>query len=229
MSIILNIDTATETAYVSFAKNGTVLAEKINAEQKDHASFLQPAIKELIAGLNIALEDIDAVAVAAGPGSYTGLRVGMATAKGLCYSLNKPLISVNSLEILAVAAKNATSKNISENILFCPMIDARRMEVFTALYNDEIKEMVAAHALVLDENSFAESLEAHIIYFTGNGSNKWKKICSHANARYIIPSNAGAAMALLSDMLFSRRVFSDIFTTVPLYIKDFHSGANKNL
>ncbi len=140
MGLILNIDTATETAQVSFAKDGKVLQSLTNELQKDHASFLQTAIQQLAKKNNLILTDVDGIAVTAGPGSYTGIRVGMASAKGLCYALNKPLIAINTLQVLTVAAQQELN-NASE-ILFCPMIDARRMEVFTAIYNNTLAEIL---------------------------------------------------------------------------------------
>ena len=225
MAIILNIDTAAETAYVNIAKDGYVLAEKLNTEKKDHAAFLQPAIKELAEQTSITLNSIDAIAVAEGPGSYTGLRVGMASAKGLCYALQKPLITVNSLEILALAAKASITENNTSNVLLCPMIDARRMEVFTAVYNYEMKIIMPPAALILEENSFAEMLTANIIYFNGNGSGKWNTADKNDNARFIIDAaNTAAAMSFLSHKYFLQKKFSDIITATPAYIKDFHTG-----
>ena len=133
MSLILNIDTASEKAHVSFAKNGLIINSLSCESQKEHASFLQTAIQQLTKNTNIFLTDIDAVAVTAGPGSYTGLRVGMASAKGLCYALKKPLITISSLEVLTISALDLF-QNTGESVLLCPMIDARRMEVFTAVY-----------------------------------------------------------------------------------------------
>src|ERR1700761_8249865 len=141
MSLILNIDTATETAHLSIAKNGTVLQQLFNEDQKGHAAFLQPAIKKILAEQSLLINEIDAIAVTEGPGSYTGLRIGMASAKGLSYALRKPLITVNTLEAMARSAVDVLARNPidSKEILLCPMIDARRMEVFTAIYNMELK------------------------------------------------------------------------------------------
>lgn len=225
MAIILNIDTAGETAYVNIAKDGYVFAEKINTAQKDHAAFLQPAIKELAEQTSITLNQIDAIAVAEGPGSYTGLRVGMASVKGLCYALKKPLIHVNSLEILAYAAKTSIKENNTSNVLFCPMIDARRMEVFTAVYDYEMKTVMPTAALILEKNSFAEMLATNSIYFNGSGSVKWNTICKNDNAHFIIDAaNTVAAMSSLSYKYFLQKKFSDFITATPAYIKDFHTG-----
>jgi len=135
MSLILNIDTASENAHVSLAKDGQVLHTLSNDSQKEHASFLQAAIEQLIKNAAVSFKEVDAVAVTAGPGSYTGLRVGFASAKGLCYALKKPFITIGTLEVLTVSALQLYPPAADENILCCPMMDARRMEVFTAIYH----------------------------------------------------------------------------------------------
>ena len=153
MSIILNIDTASEKAHVSFAKDGQVVAVLHSSSQKEHASFLQSAIEQLVSTTGIELPQIDAVAVTAGPGSYTGLRVGMASAKGLCYALQKPLIAINTLEMMAKSAVLFLKKTDKE-VLLCPMMDARRMEVFTAIYKQDLQIVLNSSAIILDWFSF---------------------------------------------------------------------------
>ena len=144
MSIILNIDTAVQTSSVCLAQNNEVLALKINPSQKDSAAWLHMAIKEVLKEQNIELKDLDAIAVSEGPGSYTGLRVGMSTAKGLCYVSQKPLITINSLQMMAVAAKDEPTDFI------CPMIDARRMEVFTAIFDHELNYVLQPSNFILE-------------------------------------------------------------------------------
>lgn len=219
MGLILNIDTATETAQVSFAKDGKVLQSLTNELQKDHASFLQTAIQQLAKKNSIALADVDAIAVTAGPGSYTGIRVGMASAKGLCYALNKPLIAINTLQVLTVAAQQELN-NASE-ILFCPMIDARRMEVFTATYNNTLAEILPPCAIILEEKSFLSQLQNNKILFFGSGAPKWKSLCSHSNASFAAASNITEAMASLSEAYFVQQKFSDLAYSQPFYIKEF--------
>jgi tRNA threonylcarbamoyladenosine biosynthesis protein TsaB len=187
MGLILNIDTATQTAQVSFAKDGKVLQSLTNELQKDHASFLQTAIQQLAKNISIALADVDAIAVTAGPGSYTGIRVGMASAKGLCYALSKPLIAINTLKVLTVAAQQEL--NNAPEILFCPMIDARRMEVFTAIYNNTLAEILPPCAIILEERSFLPQLQNNKIVFFGSGAAKWQTLCSHSNASFAAASN----------------------------------------
>ena len=219
MSLILNIDTATETAHVSVAKDGNVLQLLINESQKDHASFLQIAIQQLMKSTTMHLNDVDAIAVTAGPGSYTGLRVGMASAKGLCYALNKPLIALNTLEVLTTAVIQQLNTEI--DTLFCPMIDARRMEVFTALYNKTLTAQLLPCAMILDSASFTQQLNQHKIVFFGSGATKWKVIYDHGNASFATVSNLPAAMASLSYTRFAKQHFADLAYSEPFYLKEF--------
>ena len=221
MSFILNIDTATDIAYISLSRDGEILGEISNANQKDHGSFLQPAIEALLQKTSIALKDLDAVAVAAGPGSYTGLRVGMASAKGLCYALNKPLINISTLEILAFAAIKISAEITANKALFCPMIDARRMEVFTALYDENLRIIKEPCATVLNENSFANGLLNNPIVFFGNGSTKWKNICTHPNAVFLTDLNNPLAMSKLASTKFRNEEFADLAYVEPFYLKEF--------
>ncbi len=218
MSLILNIDTATETAQVSFAKDGVVLQLLTNATQKDHAAFAQTAVQQLLSTTAFTLKDIDAVAVTAGPGSYTGLRVGMASAKGICYALNKPLILINTLEILAFATKQ---KNDQPNFIFCPMIDARRMEVFTALYDYSLNTKIEPCALILQQNSFFAELEKDKIVFSGTGVSKWKAICQHPNSLFSDIYDLAPAMAYLSFNYLLQHRFANLAYSQPFYLKEF--------
>jgi tRNA threonylcarbamoyladenosine biosynthesis protein TsaB len=218
MSLILNIDTATETAHISFAKDGQVLQSLNNTLQKDHAAFVQTAIQQLLSTAAFTLKDINAVAVTSGPGSYTGLRVGMASAKGFCYALNKPLILINMLEILATSAQQ---KNNHSDLLFCPMIDARRMEVFTAIYDCSLNTKMEPCALILQESSFLNYLKNNKILFSGSGSAKWKAICSHANALFSDIYDLAPAMANLSFNYLLQVRFSNLAYAEPNYLKEF--------
>ena len=157
MGLILQIDTATEHASICLSSNGISLLSKVSTDQKNHGSFLQPAILELMAEYGQQLSDLDAIAVSEGPGSYTGLRVGLASAKGLCYALQKPLIMINTLKIIAVSAIKSIGESQNAH-LYVPMIDARRMEVFTATYDSNLNTVSAPNAKVLDESSFQSIL-----------------------------------------------------------------------
>jgi len=220
MSLILNIDTASEKAHVSFAKAGLVLHALYSDSQKEHASFLQTAILQLSKISGIKLPDLDAIAVTGGPGSYTGLRVGMASAKGLCYALNKPIIIMSTLEILTVSALQV-SQPAGKSVLFCPMIDARRMEVFTAIYKNDLTPHLAPCAMILDETSFENELSDNKILFFGSGSEKWRSVCKNANAVFENVILMPEAMSLYSNKLYCQKQFSDLAYSEPLYLKDF--------
>jgi tRNA threonylcarbamoyladenosine biosynthesis protein TsaB len=222
MSLILNIDTASENAHVSLAKDGLILHTLNNESQKEHASFLQTAIQQLTKSAGINLKGIDAVAVTAGPGSYTGLRVGMASAKGLCYALKKPLITIGTLEVLTASALQLFPTD-NENILYCPMMDARRMEVFTAVYKHDLSISLQPCAMILDELSFEKELLNNKIVFFGSGSVKWKLVCKHTNALFETVSILPESMSRSTSRLFSEKKFTELAYSEPLYLKEFQT------
>lgn len=217
MALILNIDTAVEVASVCLAKDGDVLSVSNNEKQKDHAAWLHVAIKEIFEKNKLGMGSIDAVAITEGPGSYTGLRIGMATAKGICYALNKPLITLNTLRVMASAAKGTTTD------MLCPMIDARRMEVFTAIYTKELQTVKEPIAITLDEKSFDAELMDNSICFFGNGSNKFLKIKEHSNASFAEIKFDASEMVSLVEEKFSKNQFSDLAYAEPLYLKEFYT------
>ncbi len=221
MALLLLIDTATDTGTVSIANNDNVLSTITNGDAKTHGSFLQPAIQQILTSNNLAIKDIDAVVVVNGPGSYTGLRVGLASAKGLCYALQKPLITFNTLEIMALAAIKKIEQN-NQELLFCPMIDARRMEVFTALYNNQLQEIVAPCAMVLDEDSFAKHLKSNTIYFLGNGSTKFQPLANNTNAYFVGLHYKADDIAFLAYNKFHTNKFDNLFYAEPFYLKEFY-------
>ena len=225
MSMILNIDTATDVASVSIAKQGTTLAEISNNDQKDHGSFLQPAINNLLQKTGIPLNDIDAIAVSAGPGSYTGLRVGMASTKGLCFALNRPLLTIGTLEILAYATILGIASQLrDQEILICPMIDARRMEVFTALYDKNMNVIMEPTAIILSPELFANRMLKSKVVFAGSGITKWQRIFTHPNAIFMTPQTNILAMNILSYQKYSCNSFSDVAYAEPMYLKEFYNG-----
>jgi tRNA threonylcarbamoyladenosine biosynthesis protein TsaB len=225
MPLILNIDTATDRASVSLASDGKVLQERVNGQPVDHAAWIHTAIQKLLHSNDheYKMSDIQAVAVVAGPGSYTGLRVGMATAKGLCYALHIPLISLNTLRIMA----HATIGDISPSLLLCPMLDARRMEVFTALYDASLHELVQPCAMILDEHSFSAWLDKQEIIFFGSGSRKWKELVQHPNAVFKDIVYTPQDIASVSEDTFTQQAFSELAYTEPIYLKDFYSYPKK--
>lgn len=220
MNWILNIDTAVQTASICLAIDGQKVGAKINPSQADHAAWLQPAIATLLLEHNLSIQDIAAVAVSAGPGSYTGLRVGMATAKGLCYALNKPLILINTLQMMAVSVLNEPSSFI------CPMIDARRMEVFTAVYDHSLNTIVEPHNCILTENSFMELLAQEQVIFFGNGSKKFERILCHSNAIFKDVETTAEQMVSLGYQSFLKRAFANLAYSEPFYGKEFYSPAS---
>jgi len=217
MALILNIDTAVETASICLAKDGEALSMAKNESQKDHASWLHVAIKEIFERNNLELKTIDAVAVTSGPGSYTGLRIGMATAKGICYALNKPLVGLNTLLVMANAAKKENAD------LLCPMIDARRMEVFTAIYTIDLQIVMEPSAITLNENSFNDYLSNNRICFFGNGSTKFRTIKNNDRMFFNDAKADASTMILLSEKKFAGKEFADLAYAEPIYLKEFYT------
>lgn len=224
MTLILNIDTSTETASICLSKNGEQLLLSQNGEQKDHAAWLHAAIDEMMKASGHTMKSLSAIAVTEGPGSYTGLRVGMAAAKGFCYALQMPLITENTLKMMAFAA----SRQIPDSTaLLCPMIDARRMEVYAAVYKMNLEEVMPASAIALNENSFSQQLLSQKIFFFGSGAAKWEKISTsfHVQVRKI-EYNA-SYLGILSYQKLIHHQLTDITYSQPAYIKEFHSYIKK--
>jgi tRNA threonylcarbamoyladenosine biosynthesis protein TsaB len=217
VSYILNIDTAVQTASVCLAENEKSIGLKINPSQKDHAAWLHVAIEELLKEKNLVLNQLNAIAVSSGPGSYTGLRVSMAAAKGLCYALQIPLITINTLQMMAAAAVNSTSD------LLCPMIDARRMEVFTAVFDSSLKEIIPATNLILTETSFQDLLEQNKIRFFGNGSKKFQSISKNTNGIFEVIDATAEYMVQLSFQRLKEQAFADLAYAEPFYGKEFYT------
>jgi tRNA threonylcarbamoyladenosine biosynthesis protein TsaB len=217
VSYILNIDTAVVSASLCLAKDDQVLKLKVNPSQKDHASWLHVAIKDMMEEAGLSLNELDAIAVSSGPGSYTGLRVSMATAKGLCYALQKPLITVSTLKMMAVAAIDASTD------LLCPMIDARRMEVFTAVYDHSLVEILSPVNIILEKESFKEQLHTSSILFFGNGSEKFKSLVTDSNAVFQNLEANAEHMTGLSFSQFEKKEFADLAYAEPYYGKAFYT------
>jgi len=222
MSLLLHIDTALDTASVFISRNGEVLQADINTEQKDHAAWLHPAIQAMLQQTGFSLGELEAVAVSIGPGSFTGLRVGLSAAKGFCYALKIPLIAVGTLELLASSVKDEATD------LICPLIDARRMEVYTALYDKTMTEKIPPFALVIDESSFSEWLLQYHILFCGNGSKKLQSLISSKNASFTVHDAVAHAFARLSHKYFLEKKFADLAYSEPLYVKEFYTPARKD-
>ena len=223
MALILNIETATTVCSVSVAQDGKLLAFKEKDGDYSHAENLTVFIQEIIKEAKIKFAQLDAIAVSKGPGSYTGLRIGVSTAKGLCYSLEKSLIAVNTLEHLS------TSISPKEGELICPMIDARRMEVYCAVFDSNGKEIRKTSAEIIDENSFSDILREHKIIFIGDGAAKCKDVLSQ-NPNAIFVDNvfpSAKNMITLTEQAFSNKQFEDLAYFEPFYLKDFVAGKKK--
>jgi tRNA threonylcarbamoyladenosine biosynthesis protein TsaB len=221
MSLIICLETATKSCSVSLGKNGKVLALKESLdEQYSHAENLTLYIEEACKQANVRLQDVDAIAVSKGPGSFTGLRIGVSTAKGLCYALDKPLISINTLEAMAAQIQNSKFK--IQKGLFVPMIDARRMEVYCAVYDEQLNEIKKTFAEIIDENSFSDLLSKNKIYFFGDGSAKCRSKISHSNAIFVDGINPSAKFMIpLAEKYFLEKKFEDVAYFEPFYLKDF--------
>jgi tRNA threonylcarbamoyladenosine biosynthesis protein TsaB len=220
MAIILNIDTAVEMASVCLSNNTEVMKQAINENQKDHAAWLHTAIRDLVKDAGLRINDLNAVAISIGPGSYTGLRIGLAAAKGLCYALDISLIAINTLEMMAHAIKKESADFI------CPLIDARRMEVFTAVYNKALEEISKPFAMIVDKNSFADLLSSNTVIFCGNGSKKLQNILYHDNAIFSDSVATATDLVHISSKYFEEKKFANVAYTEPLYIKEFYSTAH---
>lgn len=223
MALILNIDTATERASVCLAKEGRTLAISHNEVSKEHAAWLHPAVGSLLVDTGFRPGDLQAVAVTAGPGSYTGLRVGMAAAKGFCYALQIPLITESTLKVMAFAA----SEQLPGTGLLCPMIDARRMEVFTALYAPDRTELLPATAMIIDEHSFTDWLKDHRISFFGDGSDKCKHLLISLHAAFEKVGYHAGYLGILSFYRYLQSEFTGLAYSEPVYTKEFYTHTRK--
>jgi tRNA threonylcarbamoyladenosine biosynthesis protein TsaB len=221
MSLILHIQSVLETAHLGIADSGKMIAGMENSQTRDHAAFIQPAIQSLLKKTGIGINELDAVAAVHGPGSYTGIRVGLSAAKGLCFTLGKPLISMNTLAWMALAGTDTTED------LLCPMIDARRMEVFTALYLKNGEELIAPAAVVLDNTYLSKELSSHRILFFGGGAAKFRSFTDHPNAHFKTLEPGHHELALLSWNLYQQRVFTDLLQGSPAYGKEFYSPSKR--
>jgi tRNA threonylcarbamoyladenosine biosynthesis protein TsaB len=226
LSLILNIETATGVCSVALARDGQLLGLKESNTKNSHASVLTLFMDEVIKTADIALSDLDAIAVSEGPGSYTGLRIGVAAAKGLCYALEKPLIGVSTLRAMAIGMVPPVPADQPAHILYCPMIDARRMEVYCAIFDEKGKEIRETRAEIIDENSFMEYLGKNRIVFAGDGSLKCRPLFDkHPNAVFSEDFQASARfMISLSEEKFSQKNFEDLAYFEPYYLKDFIAG-----
>jgi tRNA threonylcarbamoyladenosine biosynthesis protein TsaB len=224
MAIILNIETSTSVCSATLSKDGTVIALQESAQPNVHAEKLAVFIHVLMEQASLPYSALDAIAVGTGPGSYTGLRIGTSTAKGLCYALDKPLLAIPTLKAMALASAAIIKRT---DIYYCSMIDARRLEVYTGLYDFEGNEVIPVEAKILDESSFTDILNDNEIAFAGDGMPKLKKLSIPDNTRRIWVDDVYASaknMVLLSEEYFARKQFSNVAYYEPFYLKDFVAG-----
>ena len=220
MALILHIDTAIDKASICLSRDGTVIDKEESATQRGQAAWLHTTMHTMMHRNSILFSALDAIAVMIGPGSYTGLRIGLSSAKGLCYSLKIPLISLGTLEVMAAAADKLDGYQL------CPMIDARRMEVYTALYTNSLEIVLPPRAMIIDSESFLSHLEKNKILFFGNGSQKVKNVITHENAFFAEQHLSAVEMVALAENKFQKREFADLAYSEPLYLKDFYSSSH---
>jgi len=224
--MILQIETATASCSVALAKDGDVLGFKQVNGRNLHAEVITRFVEELITGAGFSYNNLDAIAVSCGPGSYTGLRIGVSTAKGLCFALDKPLIAVETLAAMAEGAAGMDVYSNQTDLLLCPMIDARRMEVYTAIFNINGENIKPTAAEIVDENSFADILQNNNVLFFGDGAEKcFNVLKAHPNALYL-PDFLNSATHLTKKAAekFNNGDFEDVAYFEPYYLKDFIAG-----
>jgi tRNA threonylcarbamoyladenosine biosynthesis protein TsaB len=222
--MILQIETATTSCSVALASDGKVLAFKEINARNIHAEVITVYTDELMKQTNSTYADIDAIAVSCGPGSYTGLRIGVSTAKGLCFALDKPLIAVQTLAAMAKGVVQASA--IDKDTLLCPMIDARRMEVYTAIFNAAGNVIKPVAAEIIDAESFSDILAESKVLFFGDGADKCREALGHnPNAEFLSDfENSATHLTEIAADKFKCSDFEDVAYFEPYYLKDFIAG-----
>jgi tRNA threonylcarbamoyladenosine biosynthesis protein TsaB len=219
MIYILCIETTTTNCSVSISKDGfTIALKELNSANYSHSEKLHLFIEEVLKHAKISKKDLSAIAVSKGPGSYTGLRIGVSAAKGLCFALDLPLISIDTLYLLALQVEHKDS-------FIIPMLDARRMEVYTSVFDNEYNQLEKTNALILNESSFLSYLEKCKVVFIGNANEKFKTLCNHPNAIFIDDKLPSAnQMGLLANRKYKISDFESVAYFEPYYLKDFVGG-----
>ena len=219
MALILNIETATQVCSVGLSEGADILSIRESHEKNIHAAKVTVFSEEVLKEAGKKMNDLDAVAVSMGPGSYTGLRIGVSAVKGFCYALDIPMIAVPSLQSMALRASEEQDRN---DALFCPMIDARRMEVYTSLYDHTNQEVKATEAMIIDEQSFEEELKDNTIFFFGDGAAKCREVLEPRGMKFmdgVYPS--ASFLAQIAFKKFEAKDFVDVAYFEPYYLKDF--------
>ncbi|MDR2057050.1 MAG: tRNA (adenosine(37)-N6)-threonylcarbamoyltransferase complex dimerization subunit type 1 TsaB [Dysgonamonadaceae bacterium] len=228
MAYIFQIETSTRACSVALSRGDQIVFDRFNLVGNSHVANLGIFTSEMMEYVKKNGWSIDAVAVSAGPGSYTGLRIGISLAKGLCYGLGIPLIAISSLKIICQTML-ATHNYSADALYFCPMIDARRMEVYAAVYNQNLELVREVNADIVDENTYSEYLSQGKTLFFGDGSDKCKSVIHSPNAIFIANIHPSAtAMATLAEKAFLRKEFVDVAYFEPFYLKEFQATVPKN-
>jgi len=225
MSLILSIETATPACSVALHQNGILLSLAELHIENAHSEQLTMLIEQVMQRAKRKLEELDAVAVSKGPGSYTGLRIGVSTAKGLCFALDKPLLAINTLEAMVEQLRVFRT----ESTLFCPMIDARRMEVYCLVADENLQILSPTEAKIIENNAFEEFLHTYKMVFFGNGAQKCQELISHKNALFVEGFTCSAkSLGQLAHAKFLAKDFEELIYFEPFYLKDFVSNAKKH-
>ncbi|MFK8038620.1 MAG: tRNA (adenosine(37)-N6)-threonylcarbamoyltransferase complex dimerization subunit type 1 TsaB [Crocinitomicaceae bacterium] len=225
MALILNVETATKVCSVALAKDGQLVAEKESkTEHFSHSENLNTFIESLFESVDFELNDLDALAISMGPGSYTGLRIGVSSIKGLGYGLDLPVIGISSLKSLA----NLIEPNAEQ--LICPMFDARRMEVYSSIFNHKLESLTNVEAVIIENGSYQTYLNKQKVVFLGPGAEKCQDIITHSNAIFDLKTEVSAkGMITLAEDKFKIKAFENLAYFEPFYLKDFIAGKPKQL
>ena len=216
MARILLVETSAAALSVALSQDGAVVCERVCTEPRQQASLTAPLVKEVLDACSLAVYDCDAVCVSAGPGSYTGLRVGVSTAKGLCFGAGKPLLAVGTLDILVAGVSERKSYRY-----IVPMLDARRMEVYTAVFSSSGERLTPVEALVVKADSFDRYLDEGDVLFVGDGALKCREVLTHPHAHFLAAGPLARHMAALAQRAFDEGKFENLAYFEPFYLKDF--------
>jgi len=228
MALILQLETSTTSCSVALSLNGEIISVKEMDERNIHASHLTLFISEVMAAGKRSLSDLNAIAISMGPGSYTGLRIGVSTAKGLCFALDIPLIAINTLEAMAHGFKALRN---DDAVLFCPMIDARRMEVYAAVYNQHLEQILPVEAKIIDEISYSDLLVNQKMIFFGDGAMKCQELLAPNSNAEFVPDflNSAKDLTALAWKKYNNKEFEDVAYFEPFYLKDFLVTQSKKI
>ena len=226
MERIVLIETSTALCSTALAENGAIISYRESSAPKAHASLTAVFIKEMLEERGLSPQDCDAFCVSMGPGSYTGLRVGVSTAKGLCFGSGKPLMAVGTLDTLVAQTREIPDLDGDLKYVI-PMIDARRMEVYTAVFTPEGKQLTPTAPAIIDENSFAEQLEQGVCLFIGDGAGKCADVIRHPNAHFIQCNPKASAMLIPAINAYKEKRFEDVAYFEPFYLKEFVATVSK--